>query len=484
MAYLGKGLKSISTANITVDKMTGNGSATTMGISLGNQISGSVNDINVYISGVQQRPGTDYTLSGSTITFTTAPANGWPVVAISKGDSIKDDVIDSSVTSESIKDGAVTDAKIASVAASKLTGALPALDASALTGIVAYTKSASNPTVSTNPTGGTGTLWVNQSSGSVYVCTDATAGENVWTNIGAGTGDVEPYTFQGAVSGYSSGGDSTGSTFWNTIDKFEFASNVTASDHGDLSVTRSGTSGQNSNTHGYTTGGITLPGYVKSNVIDKFSFTSNVTADDHGDLTVARSGSAGQSSGTHGFASGGHKGSNTNEIDKFAVASNVTASDHGDISVSRAIVAGQSSSSHGYCSGGDAGGVSNVVDKFAFTSNVTSSDHGDITVSRFHISGQSSTTHGYSSGGWTSTYVNTIDKFDFASNVTASDHGDLQSARGYLTGQSSTTHGFTTGGWTSGVVNTIGKFAFASNVTGSDHGDLIQARYSLAGHQY
>ena len=154
MAYLGKGLKSISTANITVDKMTGNGSTTTMGISLGNQISGSVNDINVYISGVQQRPGTDYTLSGSTITFTTAPANGWPVVAISKGDSIKDDVIDSSVTSESIKDGAVTDAKITSVTASKLTGALPALDGSALTGIVTYTKSASNPTISTNPAGG------------------------------------------------------------------------------------------------------------------------------------------------------------------------------------------------------------------------------------------------------------------------------------------------------------------------------------------
>ena len=47
MAYLGKGLKSISTANITVDKMTGNGSTTTMGISLGNQIGGSVNDLSL-----------------------------------------------------------------------------------------------------------------------------------------------------------------------------------------------------------------------------------------------------------------------------------------------------------------------------------------------------------------------------------------------------------------------------------------------------
>ena len=435
MAYLGKELLGILSHNKVMDSMTGDGSDTTLTLS---RTPGSVNNVEVFMDGICQAPGTEYTLSGNTLTFTTAPETGVKVVAISGNDSIVREPNDNSITGAKILDNSVTNTKIVGLTSSKLTGALPALSGASLTNVPSgVTTSTNDPATDTNPSSGVGTLWVNKTSGEMYCLTDATAGENVWTNIGAGSGDVEPYTFQGAVSGYSSGGDSTGSTFWNTIDKFEFASNVTASDHGDLSVTRSGTSGQNSNTHGYTTGGITLPGYAKSNVIDKFSFTSNVTADDHGDLTVARSGSAGQSSGTHGFASGGHKGSNTNEIDKFAVASNVTASDHGDISVSRAIVAGQSSSSHGYCSGGDAGGVSNVVDKFAFTSNVTSSDHGDLTQARMHVSGQSSTTHGFVGGGWTSTYVNTID-----------------------------------------------KFAFASNVTASDHGDLIQARYSLAGHQY
>lgn len=42
---------------------------------------------------------------------------------------------DESVTTSKIANGAVTDAKIASIAASKLTGALPAIDGSALTGV-------------------------------------------------------------------------------------------------------------------------------------------------------------------------------------------------------------------------------------------------------------------------------------------------------------------------------------------------------------
>ena len=71
-------------------------------------------------------------------------------------------------------------------------GNMPAIDGTLMTGVASATKSASSPAVDTNPSGGLGTKWINTTSGEVYICTDATAGANVWTNVGAGSGDVAP----------------------------------------------------------------------------------------------------------------------------------------------------------------------------------------------------------------------------------------------------------------------------------------------------
>ena len=51
------------------------------------------------------------------------------------------------------------------------------------------TTSSSDPTVSTNPES-VGTMFVNTTSGEVYICTDITAGSNVWKNVGDGTGNI------------------------------------------------------------------------------------------------------------------------------------------------------------------------------------------------------------------------------------------------------------------------------------------------------
>ena len=55
-----------------------------------------------------------------------------------------------------------------------------------------YFVSSSDPTTSSNPSGGVGSLWLNSSSGEAYVCTDATTNSNTWQNIGEGTGNVQP----------------------------------------------------------------------------------------------------------------------------------------------------------------------------------------------------------------------------------------------------------------------------------------------------
>ena len=71
-------------------------------------------------------------------------------------------------------------------------------DGSNLTNII--TKSAAEPAADTNPSGGVGSIWLRTTTGEMYSCTDATAGSNVWTNIGDGTGR-KPYTATVATGG-------------------------------------------------------------------------------------------------------------------------------------------------------------------------------------------------------------------------------------------------------------------------------------------
>ena len=60
---------------------------------------------------------------------------------------------------------------------------------STLSGLTDSTVSSSDPVATSNPSA-VGHLWVQSTSGEAYICTDATTNQNDWTNIGAGTGDV------------------------------------------------------------------------------------------------------------------------------------------------------------------------------------------------------------------------------------------------------------------------------------------------------
>ena len=194
-------------------------------------------------------------------------------------------------------------------------GNLPAVDGSQLTNIsTCITESTNDPTVSTNPAGGVGTEWHNTSTGEVYVLTDATAGANVWMNVGEGSGDVEPWAFQGESYGYSSGGYPYPSGALNTIDKFSFATDGNATDVGDLTVARGIPGGQSSTTHGYCAGGIIGGPPFDSNYIDKFTFASDANATDVGDLSVSRASMAGQSTADYAYASGGDTAADSNVI--------------------------------------------------------------------------------------------------------------------------------------------------------------------------
>jgi len=72
MAYLGKEAVNRSTGT-SKDSFSGNGSTTAFTMSRSVLL---VTDIEVFVDNVQQEPTTAYTVSGTTLTFDEAPANG------------------------------------------------------------------------------------------------------------------------------------------------------------------------------------------------------------------------------------------------------------------------------------------------------------------------------------------------------------------------------------------------------------------------
>ncbi len=380
------------------------------------------------------------------------------------------------------------------VSSSKLDGALPALNGANLTGVGdGVLKGGNDPATDTNPAAGVGAVWLNTSSGSMYICTDATTDANVWINVGGGSGDVQLFIFQGSIWAFNAGGNpgsGWGGTPTDQISKFSLTSDANGVDVANLTDDRQSTAGCSSATHGYTMSGYhanTAPGgggYL--NVVDKFSFTTGTDATDVGDLSVQRASMAAASSGNYAYASGGDSApGDSNVIDKTSTSTDGNATNVGDITVARQYTAGQSSSSHGYISGGRAGGPArNEIDYFPFASDTNASDVGDMTSHRDSVAGQSSTTHGFVSGGVGNS--NVIEKFSFASLNNATDVGDLTVGRMYCTGQSGTTHGYTSGGTISNtsLQNVIDKFAYSSNNNATDVGDMAAGRKATAGTQY
>ena len=494
MSYIGKDVKSVSTANITVDSMTGDGSANTLALSL--TMVDSIYDVAVYIDGLAKIPGVDYTLSNTTITFATPPSVDQKVVAISTGDAIKDNVIDNSFTVDSIKDNSITDAKIVGLDASKLTGALPAIDGSAITGIdgtAAIIQQSYNPTYGADV--GEGSIWQNTTTGQFYVCTDGTLGANIWINVGTGGGLIMPWTYQGEISAHTFGGY-IAHYGTDMLKKWNFASNTTASSKGNISGAggrgTDGPIGVSGTTHGYVCGGYSADtgGYVsKISKISHASETENsVTTGAH--LSNARSNTDGIGSEIAGYVFNAYP--YTTAIDKFSFASDGSCAAVANTGVPAHGTQGQASTSHGYCSGGHdwvVGGKIKTIQKFDFASDSDSASVGDLAgEARYMGAGCSSATHGFVAGGQNGSYqrVSTIDKFSFANENDSVGHGDLAGIRYGNAGHSSTTDGYSSVGGTAynGKQHDIHKFSFSSNTTAASHGSVGMSVYMSGGHQY
>ena len=109
----------------------------------------SAEGISLFINNVRQEPTTAYSIGGDgvTVTLTGSVVASDDIYVVYNSLALQTTVtpdasvstakiIDGNVTTAKISNGSVTDAKINTMAASKLTGALPAIDGSALTNVV------------------------------------------------------------------------------------------------------------------------------------------------------------------------------------------------------------------------------------------------------------------------------------------------------------------------------------------------------------
>ena len=363
-------------------------------------------------------------------------------------------------------------------------GNLPVVDGSLLTGVVSATVSASDPTISTNPSAGLGAEWNNSTSGEMYICTDATAGANVWTNVGAGSGDITPAYYGGETYGFTAGGQ--GGPPWavsNMIERFSFTSDGNASDFGsNLAIATRYQASASSSTHGYAVAGLINAGSAVDH-IQKYAMTSSSNATDIGNATVSKEGCMGTNSETYGYHAGGYP--TVVDIGRWSFASDGNAVDWADLYVASSFGIGCSDWDNGY--GYVAHQGTDTLQKFPFASQTNSVDTTqNLTVSVNHSGSNSSATYGYSQGGSNTSPHNHIDKFQFNTSNHATDVGNLVTGRQYMghTHPSSLTYGYsccgTLSGGGPGGTNTIEKFSFSSDGNASDVGDLVEGIYAPA----
>ena len=297
-----------------------------------------------------------------------------------------------------------------------------------------------------------------------------------------------------ATHGYTAGGRFTPPPAANQTTtglRFSFASGTSESIGNTISQKRENGAAFGSSTHGYAAGGRHgTPVGIAHDDISKYAFSSSSSETDVGNLSAVRFsiGTGGQQSNTHGYITGGHGGPTNpglvNIIEKVPFTSDGNSIDVGDLRVIKQLTSKASSSINGYDAGGGTPNVTSSIDKFPFATDANSANTADLNASTTEGGGTSSGLHGYALGGRTASPGGSgrsdIQKFSFSIDINATDVGELTQARIGVGGHASSTHGFSSGGGTYPPFTTrdvIEKFSFASDGDATDVDELTGQRY-------
>ena len=229
LIYLGKEIGSGGTRIGSTNFQSENGNGSTTPFALTKSATNSAS-ILVTLNGIVQVPDTDYTASNLVLTFTTAPDATHDIMVYHLDVAGKiNTVADGSVTAAALAANGTWPAwngsALTNLTAGNLNGGvLPALDASNITNLTdsLSTETTSDPLLNSNPSN-VGHMWLNTTTGELFCCTDNTANNNVWKNIGEGSGNVS------APTNPTNTGTFTASETGGTTFTFQFSGGVVAS---------------------------------------------------------------------------------------------------------------------------------------------------------------------------------------------------------------------------------------------------------------
>lgn len=119
MAYIGN---QVTSSPFITDSYTGTGVQTAF-LNM-TYAPAATSSIAVFVDGAYKTPTTDYTVSGTTLNFVSAPANNAKVVVLhlSIGAQTTTTVADGAITTNKVSEGAITPAKLSTSANNSITG--------------------------------------------------------------------------------------------------------------------------------------------------------------------------------------------------------------------------------------------------------------------------------------------------------------------------------------------------------------------------
>lgn len=233
------------------------------------------------------------------------------------------------------------------------------------------------------------------------------------------------------ANGYFGGGttDNSNTGSINVIDYITFSTSGTATDFGDLTVTRTGPSACSDGVKGVFGGGQLTAG-TWSDVIDYITIATPGNAVDFGDLTLARPNSGCAGNGVRGvFGGGGTYYASRSNIDYITIATASNATVFGSLPIALAFTSACSDDTYVVFGGGvnNSGGSVNTINYVTIETLGNATNFGNLTSSRGMLGATSNNERGVFAGGLNSSFVNqnTIDYITITTTGNATDFGDL-----------------------------------------------------------
>ena len=317
-----------------------------------------------------------------------------------------------------------------------------------------------------------GTRYINTTSGELFICTDATAGENIWKGQLGST--VEPASSWGArgvfAAGYGAGGNQ------NVMDYVTISSPGNATDFGNLSSSRENQgSGLSSGTRIVWGGGA-------GDTMEYIIVASLGDVTDFGNLTSSRTHVTGLSNGTRGVFGGG---ASDDTMDYITIATTGNATDFGNMTESNNRRASTSNNTRGVFAGGS--GRVDTIDYITIASLGNATDFGNLTSGKNSLSACTDGTKAVIAGG-DNDATGDLDEIEYVNITSLGNATDFGNLYGGAYASSGSCGNGTVGLWGGGYRNTgaitsdvIHAVNVASTGDATDFGNLSVARYNMSG---